>query len=137
MKEKISKKKKKIFVIISTVLIVIALIILFAILSISRYVDTHTWATISISGEMNSSPTDAFAYEQEYLKGDNISFGNVILKITDITHDGTVEFEVQQGDLLNSDGESVNDGTLVKNGRADYKLSNGYVSLIVIDNRYQ
>lgn len=137
MKEKISKKKKKIFAIISAVLIVIALIILFVILSISRYIDTHTWAAISVSGEINSSPTDAFAYEQEYLKGDNLSFGDVILNITDITTDGTVEFEVQQGDLLNANGESVNDGTLVKSGRADYKMNNGYVSLIVIDNRYQ
>lgn len=137
MEKKCSKKKKNIFVIISVLVIVIALIILFAILSISRYMDTHTWATISVSGEINSFQTDAFAYEQEYLKGDNISFGDIILNITDITHDGTVEFEVQQGDLLNADGETVDTGTLVKNGRADYKLNNGYVSLIVIDNRYQ
>lgn len=132
-----SQKKKKIFIIISAVVIVIALITVFAILSISRYMDTHTWATISVSGEMNSFPTDDFAYEQEYLKGDNISFGDIILSITDITHDGTVEFEVQQGDLLNADGESVNDGILVKSDRADYKLNDGYVSLVVTDNRYQ
>lgn len=133
-----SKKKKKIFIIIiSAVVIVIALIIVLAILSISRYMDTHTWATISVSGEMNSFPTDDFAYEQEYLKGDNISFGDIILNITDITHDGTVEFEIQQGDLLNADGESVNDGILVKSDRADYKLNDGYVSLVVTDNRYQ
>lgn len=132
-----SKKKKKILIIISSVVIVIALVIVFAILSINRYVDTHTWATISVSGEMNSFPTDNFAYEQEYMKGDNISFGDIILNITDITHDGTVEFKVQQGDLLNADGESVNDGTLVKSDRADYKLNDGYVSLIVTDNRYQ
>lgn len=95
--------------IIAAVLVLALLMTLF-IVSINHYFDTHTWATICISGEINSDTFDSFAEEHEYLKGDNIEFGNVILVITDI---------------------------IVKGVKANYKLNDGTVYLIVNSNRYQ
>ena len=127
------KTKKTITAIIAAVLVLALLTTLF-IVSINHYFDTHTWATIYISGEINS---DTFAKKHEYLKGDNIEFGNVILVITDITHDGTVTFSVQQGNLFNEAGEVVDTDIIVKDVKANYKLNDGTVYLIVNSNRYQ
>lgn len=132
-----SMKTKKIITAIIAAVLVLALLTTLFIVSINHYFDTHTWATIYISGEINSDTFDAFAEEHEYLKGDNIEFGNVILVITDITHDGTVTFSVQQGNLYNEAGEVVNTDIIVKGVKANYKLNDGTVYLIVNSNRYQ
>ncbi len=135
------EKKEKLGMIILIAAIIVVLIVVFIIgffaLEVKRYIDTHTWATIRVSGEINSDTAGAFTDEQECLKGDTISFGGIILNITDITHDGTVTFEVQQGDLLNADGEFVSEETLVLGNKADFKWNDGHVSLVVSSNRYQ
>lgn len=106
-------------------------------MSINKYVDTHTWATIRITGEIKSDTSDSFVYEHEHLKGDTITIGSAILLITDISTDGTVEFSVKQGYLYNEAGKSIYSDTIVKNTKSNYKLNDGYVSLTVISNRYQ
>lgn len=130
-------KKKKIIIIVVTVLVLALSAIVITVAEINKYVDTHTWATVSISGEINSDTADAFSEQREYLKGDSISFGDVILDITDITHDGEVTFSVKQGNMYNESGESVGKDTLTKGVKSNYKLNNGTVSLTVTDNRYQ
>lgn len=135
--EKKTKNNKLIFIIIGMILILVSSAIYIVVYEINYYVDTHTWATVSISGELSSDTSDAFSEEHEYLKGDKIVFGNVILYITDITHDGTVTFSVEQGELCNEAGETVKTAQIKKGVTSGYKLKNGAVSLTVSSNRYQ
>ena len=128
-------KKFKIIIIILTV--ILTFLIVSVIKSVNKYIDTHTWATISITGTINSDTSGSFNYEHEYLKGDIIKIGNVILNITDISHDGTVSFSVQQGELYNEEGETIDADTIFKDAKSNYKLHNGFLSLNVTSNRYQ
>lgn len=132
-----SNKRNVLFIGIIVVVMVLAILAVIFITSINHYFDTHTWATVSVSGEINLDASDAPVKEQEYVKGDNIILGSVILKITDITHDGTVTFSVQQGNLYKEAGGAVNSDTLVKGVKANYKMDEGTVSLIVNSSRYE
>ena len=132
-----SKKRKKAAV---AAIIVFALLIALAVLlvtELNRYTDTHTWATVSVSGEIHADTDEAFSEAHEYLKGDTVTFGGVTLKITDITHDGTVTFSVQQGELFTQSGEAVSGGSIVRDEKTYYTIQNGTVVLTVTDNRYQ
>lgn len=129
------KKRNKIIII--AVVFLLALITASVIRSVHKYVDTHTWATIRMTAEINSDTPDSILYEHEYLKGDNIVIGNVTLAITKISTDGTVTFSVQQGELYNEAGKSIDADTIFKNAQSNYKLNDGVMSLTVTSNRYQ
>ena len=130
------KKKTIIIVTLAGVFVIIGLIV-FGVWAIQQYMDRNTWATVRVTGTAQSDTADAFESEQECLKGDTLSFAGVILRITDIRHDGTVTFSVEQGKLLNENGAAVTSGKLVLHEKADYKLTNGWVQLTVISNRYR
>lgn len=129
--------KNKIIISIVVVVFILAFLVFSTIRSINKYVDTHTWATVHVTGESNSIASDSFDYEYEYLKGDIIDIGNVKLYITDISTNGTVTFSVQQGYLYNEAGKTIDEDTIFKASKSNYKLNNGIVSLTVTDNRYQ
>lgn len=131
-----TKKKKIIISVIAAVFIIIGLAT-FAVWEIQHYMDRNTWATVRVTRTAQSDTADAFEGEQECLKGDTLSFAGVILRITDIRHDGTVSFSVEQGKLLNENGAAVSSGMLVKKTGTDYRLDNGYVTLTVTSNRYR
>ena len=127
--------KKKI--ILSSIMILAAIAVICAVFGINNYIDTHTWATISIDGVSESETSDAFDQQQECLKGDHISIGSVILEVTDITHDGTVTFVVVQGDLQDESGNSIDEDTLTLRAKKRYRIPNGNIGLEVVSNRYQ
>jgi len=131
-------KKKKI-IIISTIVAVFIIIglIVFGVWEIQQYMDKNTWATIRVTGAAQSDTADAFEGDQECKKDDTLSFAGVRLRITDIRHDGTVTFSVEQGKLLDENGAAVTSGKLVLHEKADYKLTNGWVQLTVTSNRYR
>ena len=131
-------KKKKI-IIISTIVAVFIIIglIVFGVWEIQQYMDRNTWATIRVTGAAHSDTADAFEGDQECKKDDTLSFAGVRLRITDIRHDGTVTFSVEQGKLLDENGAAVTSGKLVLHEKADYKLTNGWVQLTVTSNRYR
>lgn len=136
MHEPVKKRRKSVI----AAAIIFALLTALAVLlvtELNRYTDTHTWATVSVAGELHADTDEIFAKEQEYLKGDTIAFGNVILKITDITHDGTVTFSVRQGELFDETGAAVHTGSIVRDTVLRCQTENGTVSLTVTDNRYQ
>lgn len=135
--EKKTGNKKLIFITVGVILILVLSALLGVSYEIDHYIDTHTWATVRVSGEIDSDTSDAFSEEHEYLKGDRISFGNVILDITDITHDGTVIFSVEQGELFNKAGETISSDELKKGVTSEYKLNNGTVYFMVTSNRYE
>ena len=130
-------KKKKIIIIISAITLVLAALVVVAVMAVHHYMERNTWATIRAAGTRMGDTADAFESEQECLKGDTLSFAGVILRITDIRHDGTVSFSVEQGKLLNENGAAVSSGMLVKKTGTDYRLDNGYVTLTVTSNRYR
>lgn len=111
--------------------------IVFIITSVNRYCDTHTWATIQITGVLETDTADAFEQDEEHLKGDTISVGDVVLKIDKIKHDGTVNFHVEQGKLTDENGEEVKRGTITYHKKEHYHLENGAVQFQVIGKRYQ
>lgn len=71
------------------------------------------------------------------MKGDTVSIGNVVLRVTDITHEGEVSFKVEQGKLMDSAGNSIDEVTLTKEDNKEFRLDNGYFNITVISNRFQ
>ena len=129
-------KKKTLIIIIAAVFIIIGIAV-FAVWGIQHYMDKNTWATVRVTGTAQSDTADAFEGDQECKKDDTLSFAGVRLRITDIRHDGTVTFSVEQGKLLDENGAAVTSGKLILREKADYKLTNGWVQLTVISNRYR
>ena len=129
-------KKKTLIIIIAAVFIIIGIAV-FAVWGIQHYMDKNTWATVRVTGTAMSDTADAFEGDQECKKDDTLSFAGVRLRITDIRHDGTVTFSVEQGKLLDDSGAAVTSGKLVLHEKADYKLTNGWVQLTVTSNRYR
>ena len=125
------KKILKVFIIFG---ILLAVTIGISIYAVNGYIDTHTWAVISVMGESHSDTADAFEEEHEYQKGDSISIGSVSLKISDITHSGDVSFTVERGNLYK---KSIQKDTVSKNIKKSYKTDNGYVQVLVKSARYE
>lgn len=105
--------------------------------SVRKYIDTHSWATITVSGEVNAETSDAYIDTYEYLQGEIISFDSVSLEIKDITHDGTVDFKVVNGHIYDESGEEVREGTLYKGEKEHYKINNGAFYISVDSSRYE
>lgn len=128
------KRIIRVFVIFAILLAITAII---SVHGINRYIDTHTWATISISGENHSDTYDAFNEEHEYLKGERIQIAKISLLITDIDHNGDVAFKVDRGSLFDDDGKEIKKDTISKNIKKSYKTDNGYIDLLVTGSRYE
>jgi hypothetical protein len=63
--------------------------------------------------------------------------GSVDLKITDITHDGRVTFEVMMGEVKDQSGNIIKKDTLDLHVKKEYKTPEGYMQLEVVSNRYE
>lgn len=128
-------KKKTLIIIIAAVFIIIGIAV-FAVRGIQHYMDKNTWATVRVTGTAQSDTADAFESDQECKKDDTLSFAGVRLRITDIRHDGTVTFSVEQGKLLDESGAAVTSGKLILREKKSYGLTNGFVDMTVTSNRY-
>lgn len=135
-KEWVNKHRKTIVLLIS-VFAFIVIFVGFLYIQLLKYHDTHTWATIWISGTVEAETSDAFEQENECLKGDTISAGGVTLYIDRIEHDGTVTFHVKQGEMKDANGELVKKETLTAHDKKRYRLTNGSIQVEVISNRYE
>ena len=138
------KNTKRIIILIVACLLVVVIAFYFVIYKpIIKYMDTHTWATIRITGTtVISEISDAIEEDKEFLKYDTYSLHNTTLIIEDITHDGevTIKFEPE---VNNSDtGELIGVAVIDKNDVLNIKevCSNGDSAtwqLRVTSNRYQ
>lgn len=128
------KRIIRVFVIFAILLAITAII---SVHGVNRYIDTHTWATISISRENHSDTYDAFSEEHEYMKGDHISTGDLSLLITKIRHNGDVTFKVERGSLYDGNGEKIKSDTISKNKKITYRTDNGNIQLNVISVGYE
>lgn len=137
-KRKKYMKKKRLIIILIILAVVLGLPATFIIYGINKYIDTHSWATIAVDGAYSESDVeDAIYYQQECLKGDYISMGSVDIKITEITHDGTVTFKVVMGELKDESGNIIKKDTLELQNKKGYKIPEGYMQLEVVSNRYE
>lgn len=132
-----TKKRKVIISIISIIVVILAAAVIVGINGINCYIDTHTWATIRVTGEIHAYTDDAIYEEHEYLKGDQITFADVTLTITKITTAGDVSFSVKHGNLYGTDKHAVQEDTLHKAVNTAYTIDHGSINLQVTDNRYQ
>ncbi len=107
-------------------------------LPIERYIDTHTWATITVRGMSDSDTNESFVDTAEHLKGDTINVYEMItLSVDDITHDGTVDFSVTKGELYDEKEERVFSFSINKKQKVSYKMKDGTLSVSVNSSRYQ
>lgn len=137
-KRKKYMKKKRLIIILIILAVVLGLPATFIIYGINKYIDTHSWATIAVDGAYSESDVeDAIYYQQECLKGDYISMGSVDIKITEITHDGTVTFKVVMGELKDESGNIIKKDTLELQNKKRYKTPEGYMQLEVVSKRYE
>jgi len=131
-------KKKRLIIVLIVLAVITGLFAIIMIGGIKKYIDTHSWATIAVDGAYNKSDiSDAFYSQQECLKGDYIGIGSVDLKITDITHDGRVTFEVMMGEVKDESGNIIKKDTLELQNKKGYKIPEGYMQLEVVSNRYE
>ena len=131
-------KKRKIWCIIAgVILLLLAALAVMVGISVQKYMDTHTWATVTVSGERHGDTDEAFDETHEYLKGDCITCGSVSLEITKITHDGTVTCKVAEGTLKDDAGVEVAGCTVTRDTPGYFIMEHGTMMLRVVSNRYQ
>ncbi|MBR6328871.1 MAG: hypothetical protein IKR68_04395 [Lachnospiraceae bacterium] len=128
---------KKIKWILIVMAVLFAIFCVVAYLGIRDYTDTHTWATVTVSGTDNGETADAYYYQQECLKNDQISIGTLTLVVTDIKHDGTLSFSVKNGELKNYNGETITSDVLQYGVQKNYSHDTHSFSLCITDKRYQ
>lgn len=134
--------KKKTVIIIASVVIVLSVlfglfVMVFLVNPYFTYINTHTWATVTIKGELQSDATGDFELTQEYLQGDTITVGEVTVLITDIGSEGTVDLKVQSGNLYDSEGNQVKKFSINPDKQAHFTMDDGTVNFMVISNRYE
>lgn len=133
--------KKTITIVVSAILtLLIAAAIFITVFLVNpyfTYINTHTWATVSVRGEWNDATDDGLALTEEYLQGDTITMGDVSVVITDIGSEGTVKIKVQSGNLYDEAGKTVEKFTIDLDRQAHFSTGGGTVTFEVISNRYQ
>ena len=133
--------KKTITIVVSAILtLLIAAAIFITVFLVNpyfTYINTHTWATVSVRGEWNDATDDGLALTEEYLQGDTIAMGDVSVVITDIGSEGTVKIKVQSGNLYEETGKTVEKFTIDLDRQAHFSTDGGTVTFEVISNRYQ
>lgn len=128
---------KKTAIVIGAVVLLAAIIAGVIGLSVKKYIDTHTWATIRIVEGVNAETNDVFVDSKEYLKGDTVSLDSVTLLIEDITHDGVVTISSSEEITDSITGEPVNSFTMNCGEGYSFKEKNGSVTIFVDSSRYE
>ena len=99
----VKKKNSKRNIIAMTIIMLIILVFsLFLYKQVTKYFDTHTWATLQVSGTVMSETADAVEERREFLQGDTYSLHNTEVIIMDITHDGEVTMKFEPA-VINSE----------------------------------
>ncbi len=144
MEDKVKKKSKKkiIFVVLGVFLIAMLGIYIWGYISIKHYMETNTWATVWITGTVESDTIDAIDESREFLKGDTYQLHNTKITIGDITHDGETKLYFDP-EVINADtGEAVKAVVIDKNNGINIKelCTDGESAswqLRVTNNRYR
>lgn len=122
MEEQVSKKTK-----IKKILVaVFGVIMLFVIyMSVTHYIDTHTWVIISFAEEVDAEICEVFTGEQEVLKGDEIYLSVSNATVEDIKRDGSVVISFSSEVIDCKSGESITTAVL-KSGEDSLTVRKGY-----------
>ncbi len=128
---------KKALKIIIPILVILAIIIIICVVSVNKYFDTHTWSTVEISGVSDGETEDAYYEQRECLKDDQISVGTLTLVVTNIEHDGTLQFSVKYGELKDDEGNVIKTDELKLMEQKHYKSGNDSFSLRITSHGYE
>ncbi len=144
MKEKVKEKNvKKLVIAIMTLSVVTVIVFYFGIYNpLKKYKDTHTWATIRITGTVESDTSDAYEESAEFLKGDTYHLHNTTVTIEDITTAGEVTLRFEPAVIQLTTGETVSEVVIGKDDIFGFEevCSDGASAqwqFRVISNRYQ
>lgn len=129
--------KKRIIQIIGIMAILVAIFYFVFYRPINKYIDTHTWATISTVESIEDETSDVFVESAEYLKGDRMRVYSAVLLIEDITHDGTVTFSVSEGALYDENDIQVTEFKIEREKSRNFFQEYGSVEISVGSVRYQ
>lgn len=109
---------------------------------IIKYGDTHTWATIRVTGAVETEASDVFEESREFLQGDTYQLRSATVIIKDITTAGevTIKFEPEVNNL--DTRELIAEAVIGKQDVLNVKeiCDNGDCAtwqIRVISNRYQ
>ena len=131
---------KKNILIIGAVVSVIWVLAFFVILLVNpyfKYINTHTWATVSAKVELSADADGGVELIEEYLQGDMITAGDVSVVITDIGSEGTVKLKVQSGNLYDEAGNAVEKFKIGLDKPKTLSMDGGTVTFEVTSNRYE
>lgn len=144
MKEqvKVRNTKKNIIVILALLLLGVIAFYFVIYRPIIKYEDTHTWATIRVTGAVETEASDVLEESREFLQGDTYQLRSATVSIKDITTAGevTIKFEPEVNNL--DTGELIAEAVIGKHDVLNVQeiCDNGDCAIWqirVISNRYQ
>lgn len=133
----LSGNLKKIVAVIIGVIVILMMLGFVLFMSVRRYIDTHTWATIRVVEAIDAETNDVYNDSREYLKGDEIPLKSGTLLIEGITHEGTVEISSSDGVADSNTGKEVHQFTIRCGESYSFKEEKGVVTVYVVSNRYE
>lgn len=110
--------------------------------SVQKYIDTHTWATISVMTSLETDVSEVTVDEVEVLQGDVFSLHQTEVTVLDVAHDGTVKLAFSPEVTDTASGEEIDNAVLTTASSCSLKehCINGdssSVRLCVVSHRYQ
>ncbi len=114
---------------------------------IHDYMLKNTWATLKVTGDdyIETSTDEDYVnpssgivvLEQEYLSHETIKICDTRLYIDKISHDGTIEFTVEDGQFKDESGKQVKKGVFKLGVESDFVIGSDTYTFTVTDNRYR
>ncbi len=142
MVNKLKNAKRIIIAIVTLLLLVVVGFYFLFYRPLIKYVDTHTWATIRVTGNVEAETGDEFYDDIEFVKGDTYQLHDTTVIIEDITTDGevTIKFEPEVYNM--DDRELIEVAVINKEKFLIFKeVCNNGDSVVwkcqVISNRYE
>lgn len=96
------KNSKRSIIVMAIIMLIILVLSFFLYKQVTKYFDTHTWATLQVGGTVMSETADAVEERREFLQGDTYRLHNTKVVIEDITHNGEVKMKFEPA-VINSE----------------------------------
>ncbi|MBQ4231673.1 MAG: hypothetical protein II699_00200 [Lachnospiraceae bacterium] len=139
--------RKTVLKIVSIVLILGVIFTGVVTYGIHDYMLKNTWATLKVTGDdyIETSTDEDYVnpssgivvLEQEYLSHETIKICDTSLYIDKISHDGTIEFTVEDGQFKDESGKQVKKGVFKLGVESNFVIGSDTYTFTVTDNRYR
>ena len=138
----------------NTVLKIVSIVLILGVIftgvvtyGIHDYMLKNTWATLKVTGDdyIETSTDEDYVnpssgivvLEQEYLSHETIKICHTSLYIDKISHDGTIEFTVEDGQFKDESGKQVKNGVFKLGVESNFVIGSDTYTFTVTDNRYR